>query len=298
MILKTDCIIKIPTLNDSKHDFSQLFLIYNKIMETKDKVIYDFSECQFLRPNALAFIGGMTRLIESHGRIVEFDWKTLTNGAITMNLCQNGFANTFNHPEPGWDGHSIPYREDKTLDINEIMDYLTDKWIGKDWVHVSNKLRDAIAGTMWEIYNNAFEHSKTPIGVYSCGHHYKSQNILLLSIVDFGCGIPTKIKQFFTQFVAGKDVSKLSDANCIQWAVGKGHTTSTDDGVARGLGLDLLKEFVKLNNGKLELYSNKGYALINNQGEKYEPTNLGFEGTIVHITLRCDELFYHFKNES
>lgn len=61
---------------------------------------------------------------------------------------------------------------------------------------------------------------------------------------------------------------------------------------------DLLKEFVRLNQGKLEIYSNDGYAIVDKDGERFENRDLAFEGTVVHITLRCDEKLYRFRDEA
>jgi hypothetical protein len=290
-------VIQIPTLNDGPHDFARLFGIWNDVNDYFEDIRFDFSRCGFLRPNAVAFLGGLARLVESRMGSVTFDWGTLRHGAVMTNLCQNGFAGTFAYPSSRWDGNSIPYREDKTLDMNGIMDYLTYNWIGKGWVHVSDRLRDAIAGRMWEIYSNAFEHSGTEIGVFSCGQHYWRQNDLILSAVDFGRGIPANVRSFLRQYVEEALVSKLSGAACLKWAFERGNSTCTG-GVARGLGLDLLKEFVRLNQGKLEIYSNDGYAIVDKEGERFENRELAFEGTVVHITLRCDENLYRFRDEA
>ena len=67
--------------------------------------------------------------------------------------------------------------------------------------------------------------------------------------------------------------------------------------VARGLGLDLLKEFIRLNEGKMEVYSNKGYVIIDKNGDRYKNHEIAFEGTVIHITLRCDENLYKFGHE-
>lgn len=293
----TQKVIQIPTLNDGPHDFARLFGIWNEVNDYFEDIRFDFSRCGFLRPNAVAFLGGLARLVESRLGSVTFDWSTLRHGAVMTNLCQNGFAGTFAYPSSRWDGNSIPYREDKTLDMNGIMDYLTYNWIGKGWVHVSDRLRDAIAGRMWEIYSNAFEHSGTEVGVFSCGQHYWRQNYLILSAVDFGRGIPANVRSFLRQYVEEALVSKLSGAACLKWAFERGNSTCTG-GVARGLGLDLLKEFVRLNQGKLEIYSNDGYAIVDKDGERFENRDLAFEGTVVHITLRCDENLYLFRDEA
>jgi len=286
-------IISIPTLNDNASDFQQLFTIWNQANGYFEDVRFDFSFCSFLRPNAVAFLGGLARLIESRFGSVTFDWSTIRNKAVMTNLCQNGFAGSFGYPSSGWTGNSIPYREDKSLDMNGIMDYLTYSWIGKGWVHVSDRLRDAIAGKMWEVYNNAFEHSGTEIGVFSCGQHYWRQNDLILSVVDFGQGIPAKIRNY-----VGSDprAQSLPADACLRWAFARGNSTCPGD-VARGLGLDLLKEFVRINQGKLEVYSNEGYAIVDNGGVRFENRAILFEGTVVHITLRCDENLYRFSDE-
>lgn len=289
-------VIQIPTLNDEAWDFQQLFSIWGQVNDYFEDVRFDFSRCEFLRPNAVAFFGGLARLIESRLGAAVFDWSTLHNSWVRTTIRQNGFACSFDNPSAPWDGTSIPYREDKTLDMNGIMDYLTYNWIGKGWVHVSDRLRDAIAGKMWEIYNNAFEHSGTEIGVFSCGQYFKTHNDLILSVIDFGRGIPANVRNFLRQYAEEKLVAKLTGASCLRWAFQAGNTTKV--GELGGSGLDLLKEFVRINQGKLEVYSNEGYAIIDKDGERYENRDISFEGTVVHITLRCDENLYQFRDES
>jgi hypothetical protein len=293
-------VIQIPTLNDSLHDFARLFGIWNEASDYFEDIDirFDFSRCGFLRPNAVAFLGGLARLIESRLGSVEFDWVSLHDQRVMTNICQNGFAGNFGHPTSAWSGNSIPYREDKTRDVNGIMDYLEQYWLGRGWVQVSQRLRDTIVGHMWEIYNNAFEHSSSEIGVFTCGQHFprKHDETLVLSVVDFGQGIPAKIRGFLRQHADEARVAKLTGASCLRWAFQAGNTTKV--GEPGGSGLDLLKEFVRLNRGKLEVYSNEGYAIVDKDGERYENRDISFEGTVVHITLRCDENLYRFHDEA
>ena len=287
-------IINIPTINDRNSDFEQLFSIWNQTNDYFENVRFDFTQCSFLRPNAVAFLGGLARLIESRMGTVVFDWSSLRDQAVMNNLRQNGFAGTFDFPSSGWDGNSIPYREDRTLDMNGIMDYLTYNWIGKGWVHVSNRLRDAIVGRMWEIYNNAFEHAGSEIGVFTCGQHFTRKNELILSVGDFGQGIAANVRNYLSHDPRS---GKLTAAACLHWAFQRG-TSTLPNGIARGVGLDLLKEFVRVNHGKLEVYSNEGYGIIDENGERFQNCSISFEGTIFHITLRCDENLYQFADEA
>jgi hypothetical protein len=286
-------VIHIPRLNDSRADFEQLFGIWSRVNDDFADVRFDFSQCGFLRPNAVAFLGGLARLIGSRRGTVVFEWDTLQDKAVMMNLCQNGFAGKFGHPSPGWTGNSIPYREDTFQDMNGIMDYLTDFWLGRGWVNVSQELRDTIVGHVWEIYANAFEHAGSKIGVFSCGQHFPLKNELTLSVIDFGHGIAANVRNFLS---SDPRAEHLTAAACMQWAFKDGNTTRPD--IRRGLGLKLLKEFMCANRGKLEVYSNEGYVLMDKDGEQFENRSSSFDGTVVHITLRCDEKDYKLAHES
>lgn len=137
------------------------------------------------------------------------------------------------------------------------------------------------------MYNNAFEHSNSSIGVFSCGQHFPNQKKLVLSLVDFGEGIVSKVHHYLSH-------THHSDEYYLEWAFQEGHTTKNGLG---GLGLTLIKEFIKINKGKLEVYTNNSYGLIDQNGEQYQSTNFSFKGTFFHISLQCDESLYVFANE-
>lgn len=287
-------IIYVPSIGDSPVEFAKLFEIAHGISNGNENICINFSQCKYLRPNAVAFIGGLARLIELQKRTISFDWESLNNSSLRDSLSENGFTTIFKHSLKKTGKHSIPYREDKNMVMNNIMDYLVDDWLGRGWVQVSMSLRNAIAGKMWEIYNNAFEHSKTPVGVFSCGQHFSDTDELILSVVDFGQGIPIVVRNFLSK--KDRRAEKLKDSSCLDWAFRRGNSTCSGE-VARGLGLDLLKEFVVLNGGKLEVYSNKCYVIIDKDGARYRSCDGSFSGTIFHITLRCDESLYTFEDE-
>jgi len=84
--------IDVPRLNDTRVDFDFLFDIWQQTNDYYLKVQFDFSQCDFLRPNAVVFLGGLVRLIESRFGSVVFDWNSLNNEWVRTNLMQNGFA--------------------------------------------------------------------------------------------------------------------------------------------------------------------------------------------------------------
>ena len=98
-------VIQIPTLNDGAADFKRMFDIWSQVNDYFEDVRFDFSHCGFLRPNAVAFLGGLARLIESRFGTAVFDWNSLTDAWVKTTLRQNGFAGAFGDPSSAWDGN-------------------------------------------------------------------------------------------------------------------------------------------------------------------------------------------------
>ncbi len=217
MIRKT---LPVLTFNDDLADFQSLFWLWSEVNDDCLDVTFDFSYCRFMRQNAVAFLGGLARLIEDRGGRAVFLWNTL-DPKIFTNLAQQGFLSAFGHTGGPWRGNSIPFRHDLLLDQTELMHYLKVLWLGRGWVNVSRPLQDAIVGQMWEIYANAFEHGESPIGVFSCGQYYPM-------------------------------FKKLKD----------------------------------------------GMAITEKNGENYQVQQPSFEGTMVNISLECDDRYYCLESET
>jgi len=282
--------LNIHTLNEEESSYQQLFRLWREANGDNLEVQFDFAGCGFLRQNAVAFLGGLARLIEYRGGRATFAWDTLDD-AIKVNLCQNGFMSTFGGPLGPWRGNSIPFREDKKQNPHGFVEYLADLWLGRGWVNISPLLRDAIAGRVAEIYLNAFEHSQSPVGVLTCGQHFPKNRRLNLTIVDFGVGIPSNVRLF----QAGKiKPENLQASKCMEWAFQSG--TSTRPG-GRGIGLDLLHDFMRKNGGRLEMFSHQGYVSVANGEISYAERSSFFEGTLVNISLKCDDSFYCLASE-
>jgi hypothetical protein len=122
----TSMILRVPTLNDGRSDCTRLFSLYQQIpLLEKQEITIDFSDCQFLRHNAVAFLGGFARLTEFRGGRVNFAWDTLQDN-IRANLTQNGFIGTFDGTQREGSGNSIPYREYQHEDMDAIAQLLRD----------------------------------------------------------------------------------------------------------------------------------------------------------------------------
>jgi hypothetical protein len=277
----TSMILQVPTLNDNKTDYIRLFSLCQKIRSLENQsIIIDFSGCRFLRQNAVAFLGGLARFAQARGCSVSFDWNTLRED-IRANLTQNGFFDVFEGTQREWSGNSVPYREYRHEDMDAIVDYLENHWLCSDRVQLSPDNRDEIIQNASELYSNVFEHSASAHGVFTCGQRYQNIGDLCLAVADFGVGIPNKVRQFLNQ-------PQKSAGEALKWALQLGNTTRANK-IAGGTGLDTLKNFIKAKQGKIEIYSNDGYALIDSNQELYENSSTSFEGTLINITIRCDQ---------
>jgi len=63
----------ISTINDLPADFERLFSLWSQANDYFEVIRFDFSGCDFLRPNAVAFLGGLAQLIKSRLGTVVFD---------------------------------------------------------------------------------------------------------------------------------------------------------------------------------------------------------------------------------
>jgi hypothetical protein len=128
--------ISVATFNDNRWDNLRLFRLGSLIQSASMPVALDFSDCRFLRQNAVAFLGGLARLMEIKGRPVRFKWETLKPN-VRANLAQNGFIASFGGEVSPWSGNSIPYLEHQIEDANSFVEYLTTRWLGRGWIGVN-----------------------------------------------------------------------------------------------------------------------------------------------------------------
>lgn len=283
--------VLVPRINDDWASFQSLFAIDQQVLGDDLAVTFDFSGCDFLRQNAVAFLAGLVRGIELRGGTARVDWSTV-RPKVLANLERNGFCQHCGMQSTAWQGNSIPLRHDVVNDPAGVLHYLKHDWLGRGWVGVSPALRDAICGTVWEIYANAFEHSASPVGVLSCGQHFPNRRELTLTVLDFGVGIPHKVRHYFGNLALPAD-------QAMRWAFEMG-TSTKPAATSRGVGLNLLKAFVRANNGRIEVYSGDGRAIISRDVESYHtspPMVRQPRGTVLNFTFVCDDAKYKLASE-
>lgn len=278
--------LKVGTVGPAADPYDALFALYQRAqtaLQNVQDVVFDFDDCSFLHHNEVAFLGGVIRLLQVAGCQV---WVKSLAPRVRANLSRNGFLSKLgltDKPMPL--GNAIPFRQDHAA--AGVMRYLRDDWLGRGWVNVSAAVQDAIATNVWEIYGNAFEHGTSPTGVFSCGQHYPQRQEIALTVVDFGVGIPGSVRSVpaFTE---------MEDEEAIAWALLPGTTSKQGN---RGLGLNLLSEFTRLNRGRVDILSHRGFVKIGSGRILRLRSQHHFRGTLLNIMLKEDERRYVFAGE-
>jgi anti-sigma regulatory factor (Ser/Thr protein kinase) len=281
--------VQVPTSLRDSRTYERFFRLYAEAMaaaDRDDEIELDFADCIFLHQHAVAFLGGLIRTLQDRGCKIGARFGSI-NPAVHENLKKNGFMRAMGLQAAAGGHNTIPFREDMVRDDGSYLTYLREAWLGRGWVNVSDGLADAIANAVWETYTNAFEHGHSNVGVFSCGQFYPVNKEIAIAFVDFGIGIPGSVRTV-------PQAAGLADVDAIAWALARGNTSKPGN---RGVGLDILRSFVELNRGYMDVVSHRGHVRISEAGAERLCRNQGFPGTVFNITLKADERRYAFKSE-
>ncbi|HET8886979.1 MAG TPA: ATP-binding protein [Salinimicrobium sp.] len=145
---------------------------------------------------------------------------------------------------------------------------------------VKNKDLIPLASNMDEIFNNIFDHSRSPVTGYIITQYYPKNDKLSFSVCDFGIGIPTSIKEAGLEKESG-----FEDWKAILKSLEKGFSINSTPR-NRGFGLNNILEFTESSNGKLFIISNNG-VVEKKAGEMYHAgsNDFNFSGTLIKIEV-------------
>jgi len=91
---------------------------------------------------------------------------------------------------------------------------------------------------------------------------------------------------------------RLNSDRAIKWALQDGHTTRQGS-IPGGLGLKLIREFIGLNAGKMQIVSDRGFWECTPNGEALRRMDYGFPGTVITIEINtADTSSYRLSTEA
>ena len=274
-------------ITDSVESYQKLITLYHA---HKDKLFDNVSIelRQWFSANMSAALGAILDKFTSNLNDIHFVY---LSPRIETILSKNDFLTYFGKQRAiDINNTTIKFQKIKPTDGRYFKNYVIEELIDghtADLPKMSEGVKEKIVEAIYEIFVNAQIHSETEF-IYTCGQFFPQKNKIEFTIVDTGIGFKERINRRFE--------SKLTAPQAIKWAVQDKKTTKV--GVSGGIGLAVLKEFIAMNKGKMQIVSGDGFYQFNADGELVHLFNADFPGTIVNLQFRTDDINnYRLKSE-
>lgn len=267
---------RLNDINNTFESFQSLIQLYET---NKDKLFEDIhlEIHNFFAPNMSAALGAVLDKFTSNLNDIHFDY---INPQIETILLKNDFLTYFGKQRAiDINNTTIKFQKLKPTDGKYFKNYVIEELIVghiDDLPQMSESIKEKIVEALYEIFVNSQIHSETKF-IYTCGQFFPDK--IEFTIVDTGIGFREKINRRFG--------SNLRATQAIKWAVEEKKTTK--EGISGGLGLAILREFVNVNKGKMQIVSNEGFYQYDSDGETLNEFHGEFPGTIVNLQFRMDD---------
>lgn len=281
--------INVASIRNDPDGFDRIAAIATKVGDLRfDMIDLDFSCCDFFEANMAAPLYTIVaRLVDRLNEISILNMPDNVRNILRKNKFMTVFddfilADTYNT--------TLPFKIFKLNTENQFNDYLEAHMKGKGIPKMSKKLAKQFYRNLFEIFSNSSIHSESRPGIFVCGQFFPRKQRVDFSISDAGVGIHENVQRY-----TGK---KMNSCEAIEWAIADGNTTKTGSQPG-GLGLRLLKDFIRINKGKLQLVSGDGYYEFSTTGESFWVMSNYFPGTCVNVEINTSgSMDYYLECES
>ena len=291
---------------DNMHWLASL-ATHKDVVGSTSPIILDLSNVREFDENLCAALGVLVSIWKHNGRSVILDKRA--DIEILAGFKRNGFLAEVQFPRIWYDVlalfspdriihvdkansqvECIPYQKFNSFDTNEQANYVEKLINSHWWPKMSSGVKGALADCILEVFNNAQEHSESETGVFVCGHIAKAKpRSMKVTIADAGIGFRKKIEKVLNK--------KMLSGQAIAWGMKEGNTVRQES--PGGLGLTILKEFIRKNNGRLVVVSDKGSWELSSNKERYMEHRTSFPGTLVTIIVNTEDAkAYRLVSES
>jgi len=270
--------------------FNYLIELYYQTQKTNDSVIYfDFSDTNWFEANLSAILGAIVELCEYDGKTTSFiNLKPKIKDILHRNSFLPDYRRTLAINKYNT---IVPYKKFEPYSDTDFMNYVKSELLAKpDFPKHNKQLGKKINESIFELYENARTHGRCK-QIHTCGQYYPNNTPKRLdfTIVDMGRTIKDNVNEFLKKDLKGYKT--------IEWALAYGTTTKTGN-ISGGLGLNIIFEFIKHNQGKIQIISSDGYWEYNKGKAKTYSFESNFPGTIVNIEFNLDDPnIYKLKEE-
>lgn len=269
--------------------FNNLISLYYDILQQDDRDIeINFSKTQWFEANLCAVLGAITQNFQNKGYSIRLSQlnSILADIFLRNNFLEGSKYNTNTRTETVITFGSFLPNEDVKFNTYIIRELLSKINFPNHSPLLGKKIRESI----FEVFENAYTHGLCSC-INTCGQYYpnKTPAVLDMTIVDMG----HTIHQNVCDFLPDRNFTAIE---AIEWAIQYGNSTKRN--CTGGLGLDLIINFIELNQGKIQIVSSDGYWECDKGVTKTDKMRYTFPGTIVNIEFNFeDTMSYSLKNE-
>lgn len=264
--------------------YQHLMDLYEAIITQNDKdVKLVFDHLGHIDANLSAVLGALLDELLLRGYNIFLTRPT--SPLVRHNLSRNNFFSAFSPDLTVVDTENfIEYRKFKSNESESFKSYIETQLMQKQKFPAhTEKAGRLIQESIMEIFVNAVSHGECT-HVYSCGEYDESKTppSLDMTIVDRGYTIPNRVNSFMVR----DDWQELTPCQAIRWALIDGNTTKSIPG---GLGFTTILDFLKLNQGAMQIVSGKGMVEFRNNRLVDYRLSKSFDGTIVNMEFNFDD---------
>ncbi len=281
--------VALPRIEHDRSGFCHLTDFYAALRACDSELIeVDMSSCGWFDADMCSPLGAILYKLSRKLNEVRL---TNIRPDVKKILCRNGFLLNYGEERlPDSYGTTIRYKRFDSKDDKDFTNYVERRLLGRAEIpRMSQGLARKFRESVFEIFSNAVIHSQTQYGIFCCGQYFPKRHRIVLCISDLGIGIKTNIRKTL-------DLD-LPDDKAIEWATTDRNTTKRGT-IPGGLGLKLLKEFIAMNKGSIQIVSEKGYWGFLEGHVRQAVFNHRFPGTVVTIDINtADTSSYKLSSE-
>jgi hypothetical protein len=269
-----------------------LFNLYHVALNSKDdKICFDLSRSKSLTPFGVIML--TSTIVDCFGNGKDCSFRRPANRTLENFLRNIGFYNFFDlkgqiDEKDLIKTETVQLRRCQGLDF-EIIERLTDLF--NFHLNLSPGVYGSLRMSLQEAMTNVIDHSGVN-DYFVCANSYRSQKLIRLCIADLGQGILKSLKS------SEKYQMLRDDYDAIRQATNEGVSSRPR---RAGLGLNHIKNFIKINEGQLCIISGRGKVFWKYDHGKIldQIMEIPFPGTIVKLIINIDkEGFYFLRGEA
>ena len=285
-------IFHIKSLDDDRNGFREFSKILEVSFLTESKIVIDFSECKWLRANMLAIFASYMSTLKTNSTDVSMDYTSM-NKIVSNAFTETNFEEIADNKIDYFDATSNQMASfGKFKKISIAGKYIRYKLLRTPKLKIGEKLLNKVVNNISECFLNIHEHSMSGDSyIYIASHYSQKRDELKITITDNGCGIPTNVRTV-------PSCELLTDGEAVSWAFQQTNSSKQNVGAPQGLGFFMLQSFIKANSGSLEIYSGQGYLKYDKFSQSYDLLDFKIAGTIINITINCDDNFYFLREQN